>query len=51
MWGLEIFVVAPIKGADAGGGIAMGFPLFILGILFVVRWYKGRSVETVHTAP
>jgi hypothetical protein len=34
MWGVELFVVAPIKGADAGGGIAMELPLFVLGILF-----------------
>jgi hypothetical protein len=33
MWGVELFVVAPIK-ADGGGGIAMGVPLFVLGILF-----------------
>jgi hypothetical protein len=46
MWGFEFFVVAPIK-ADGGGGIAMGLPLFVLGILFVRRWYKGRSVQTV----
>lgn len=51
MWGMEIFVVAPIKGGDAGGGIGMGLPLFVLGILFVRRWYKGRSVETIPTAP
>lgn len=51
MWGMEIFVVAPIKGGDAGGGIGMGLPLFVVGILFVRRWYKGRSVETIPTAP
>jgi hypothetical protein len=51
MWGMEIFVAAPIKGGDAGGGIGMGLPLFVLGILFVRRWYKGRSVETIPTAP
>lgn len=51
MWGMEIFVVAPIKGGDAGGGIGMGLPLFVLGILFVRHWYKGRSVETIPTAP
>ena len=51
MWGVELLIVAPIKPKDWGGGIAMGLPLFVLGILFVVRWYKGRSVETVPTAP
>ncbi len=41
MWGVEILVSAPIKGGDGGGGIVMGFPLFVLGILFIRRWYKG----------
>ena len=50
MWFVEIFVFAPIIGGDAGGGIAMGFPLFVLGILFVRRWYKGRIVQTVPPA-
>jgi hypothetical protein len=50
MWCFEIFVVAPMR-PDPGGGIAMGFPLFVLGILFVRRWYKGRSVEKVLPAP
>ncbi len=51
MWCLEIFVSAPIKDGDGGGGIAMGFPLFVLGILFVRRWYKERSVGMVSPAP
>ncbi len=51
MWGVDLFVWAPIKPEAAGMGIAMGFPLFVLGILFVRRWYKGRSVQTVHPAP
>lgn len=42
MWCLEIFVVAPIKPEAAGGGIEMGLPLFILGILFLVFWKKQR---------
>ncbi len=51
MWFLEIFVFAPIVGGDAGGGVAMGLPVFILGILFVRRWYRGRRIETVPPAP
>ena len=46
MWFLEILNLAPIEGVapgDRGGGIAMGFPLFVLGIMFIRRWYKGRS--------
>lgn len=51
MWCMEILVVAPIKGGDAGGGIAMGFPLFVLGILFVRRGYLGGKKEAVPPAP
>jgi len=43
MWGVELLIVAPIKPKDWGGGIAMGFPLFVLGILFVVRWYRRKG--------
>lgn len=45
MWFMEILNLAPIEGADhdPGSGIALGFPLFVLGILFIRRWYKGRS--------
>ena len=43
MWCLEIFVVMPVKPEAAGGGIEMGLPLFILGILFLVYWKKQRS--------
>ena len=39
MWGVELFVFAPIVGGDAGGGIAMGLPLFVLGIMF---WRANR---------
>ena len=49
MWCFEFFIVAPIK-PDGGGGIAMGTPLFVLGILFLRRWYKGRSDEKVSSA-
>ena len=41
MWCVDTFVFAPIAGPDAGGGIVMGFPVFVLGILFILRWYKG----------
>lgn len=51
MWEVELLVVAPIKPNDWGGGIAMGFPLFVLGVLFVLRWYKGTRLESVRTAP
>lgn len=37
MLGVEFLVVRPVKPADWGGGIAMGLPLFVLGVLFVRR--------------
>ena len=49
MWCFEIFIVAPIKGAD-GGGIAMGLPLFILGMMFVWRGYQRRNIEKASPA-
>lgn len=50
MWLMVVFVEAPLKGGDAGGGIVMGFPVFILGILFVWRWYRAkRSVSATVT--
>ena len=39
MWGMELFVVK----VDGGGGILMGVPLFVLGILFVWRSYKTKK--------
>lgn len=46
MWLVEIFVFFPMMGGDAGGGIAMGFPVFVVGVLFIRRWHKGRIAET-----
>jgi hypothetical protein len=47
MWCLALFIVEH----DQGGGVAMGLPLFILGILFINTWYrkkgKGTSVSVV----
>ncbi len=45
VWGVELLIVAPIHPNDAGVGIVLGFSFFVLGILFVVGWYKGRSVK------
>jgi hypothetical protein len=42
MWCLELVVVAPLR-SSGGGGVVMGLPLFVLGILFIMHWYKGRS--------
>ncbi len=53
MWFMEILNLAPIEGVDPepGTGIAMGFPLFVLGILFIRRWYKGRNGRAVKKNP
>lgn len=48
MWGVELFVMAPVVGADGGGGIAMGLPLFVLGILF---WRAGQRREQEPATP
>ena len=48
MWCFELFIVTPIKGGDTGGGIAMGLPLFILGLLFM---WRGRAARHVQHAP
>ena len=47
MWGVSVLIFAPIKPGDSAGGIAMGFPVFVLGVLFVVRWFRGRSLQKV----
>jgi hypothetical protein len=38
MWYLGLFVAERDKGA----GVVMGVPMFIIGILFIVYWYRRR---------
>ena len=38
MWYLGLFVVQQ----DRGAGVVVGLPLFCLGILFIISWYKRR---------
>jgi hypothetical protein len=40
MWGLEMLMVA--RGLH-GGAIVMGFPLFVLGVLFIISGYRSRA--------
>jgi hypothetical protein len=41
MWGLEMLMVS--RGLH-GGAIVMGFPMFVLGVLFIVSGYRtGRA--------
>jgi hypothetical protein len=39
MWILGLFIAEH----DRGGGVVMGLPLFILGIFFMVYWYRKRD--------
>jgi hypothetical protein len=39
MW-IMAFVIAE---TDAGSGVALGLPLFVLGIFFIKTWYKKRK--------
>lgn len=45
---VSLFIVAPM-GRDFDMGIAMGLPLLIFGILFMVAWFRKRNVsQTVY---
>ena len=39
MWYLGLFVAQH----DRGAAIVMGFPLFVLAILFLISWYRKRA--------
>jgi hypothetical protein len=51
MCAVELLIIAPLKPKEGGGGIPMGVPLLALGILFVVRSYRGRTAENARIAP
>ena len=42
MWCLALFIV----DHDKGSGVVMGLPLFILGILFIISWYRKNGEKT-----
>jgi hypothetical protein len=48
MWGLEMLMVA--RGLH-GGAIAMGFPLFVIGVLFVIAGYRSSRVRLARLQP
>jgi hypothetical protein len=50
MWGFNLLIITP-KYPGFYMGRVLGFPLFVIGILFVVRWYRGRRVEKVSNVP
>lgn len=41
-WGIMWYLGLFIAEHDRGAGVVMGFPLFILAILFIVDWYKKK---------
>ena len=43
MWYLGLFVAERDKGA----GVVMGVPMFIIGILFIIYWYR-KEVKTAN---
>jgi hypothetical protein len=47
MWGLEMLMVS--RGLH-GGAIVMGFPMFVLGVLFIVSGYRTTRARTVPLA-
>jgi hypothetical protein len=44
-WGLSPLIIASENKDSFYLGVIFGLPLFSLGILFVVSWYKRRRVE------
>jgi hypothetical protein len=47
MWGLEMLMVS--RGLH-GGAIVMGFPMFVLGVLFIVSGYRSSRERAVTAA-
>lgn len=49
MWCYGKFIVAPLHGHGTEG-IEMGFPLLILGILFIVSWYNKKRASRAYAS-
>lgn len=45
-WGIMWYLGLFIAEHDKGAGVAMGVPIFIIGILFIVSWYRRRERTT-----
>jgi len=45
-WGIMWYLGLFIAEHDRGDGVAMGVPIFIIGILFIVSWYRRRARTT-----
>lgn len=44
MWGFQMLMVSLGR---CGGAVAMGFPLFVLGVLFVISGYRQKRLRSV----
>ena len=42
-WGIMWYLGLFIAEQDRGAGVVMGVPIFIMGILFIVSWYRKRG--------
>ncbi len=41
MWFLALFIAE----TDRGAGVVVGLPVFILGILFIISWYRKKGAK------
>jgi hypothetical protein len=50
-WGIMWYLGLFIAEQDRGAGVVMGFPLFVLAVLFIVHWYKKKrsSSDSINT--
>ena len=39
-WGIMWYIGYVLSERDRGVAVVMGFPMFIIGILFIIYWYK-----------
>jgi hypothetical protein len=44
IWGVDLLVWAPTNPSGSGIGIVAGFPLFVVGLLFLRARYRGKIV-------
>ena len=45
-WWAVMWYLASIAEHDKGGGIVFGLPLIILGVLFIISWYRKKGKGT-----
>ena len=42
-WGIMWYLGLFIAETDKGAGVVIGFPVFVIGVLFLVSWYKSKD--------